>query len=137
MTYTLTAHPNTIVRDEDGAFIPTDPDNMDYQDYLAWLDEGNEPTPYTPPPAPEGEDNRTTTETRHPERAPQPYPTRTPGGTFTASRTARSAGGPTRNLARALDRSEPPASVKPSQHSRAPTPVTHGPARGTPKRTGR
>ena len=53
MTYTLTAHPNTIVRDEDGAFIPTDPDNVDYQDYLAWLDEGNEPTPYTPPPAAE------------------------------------------------------------------------------------
>ena len=49
MTYTLTAQPNTIVRDEDGAFIPTDPDNIDYQDYLAWLDEGNEPTPYTPP----------------------------------------------------------------------------------------
>jgi hypothetical protein len=26
---------------------------MDYRDYLAWLDEGNEPTPYTltqPPP---------------------------------------------------------------------------------------
>ena len=49
MTYTLTEHPNIIVRDEDGAFIPTDPDNVDYQDYLAWLDEGNEPTPYTPP----------------------------------------------------------------------------------------
>ena len=31
MTYTLTAHPNTIVRDEDDAFIPTDPDNTDYQ----------------------------------------------------------------------------------------------------------
>jgi hypothetical protein len=50
MTYTLTFEPNIIVRDEDGAFIPTDPDNIDYQDYLAWLDEGNEPTPYTPPP---------------------------------------------------------------------------------------
>jgi hypothetical protein len=49
MTYTLTAHPNTIVRDEDGAFIPMDLDNIDYQDYLAWLDEGHEPTPYTPP----------------------------------------------------------------------------------------
>ena len=49
MTYTLAAHPNIIVRDEDQAFIPTDPDNVDYQDYLAWLDEGNEPTPYTPP----------------------------------------------------------------------------------------
>ena len=40
-----------IQRDEDGAFIPTDPDNIDYQEYLAWLDEGNKPTPYTPPPA--------------------------------------------------------------------------------------
>jgi hypothetical protein len=38
-----------IQRDEDGAFIPFDPDNVDYQAYLAWLDEGNEPTPYTPP----------------------------------------------------------------------------------------
>jgi hypothetical protein len=55
MTYTLTAHPNTIVRDEDGAFIPTDPDNIDYQDYLAWLDEGNEPNAYVPPPAAKAE----------------------------------------------------------------------------------
>ena len=49
MTYTLTAQPTTIIRDEDQAFIPTDPDNTDYAEYLAWLDEGNEPTPYTPP----------------------------------------------------------------------------------------
>lgn len=48
--YQLTAHPNTIIRVSDQAFIPTDPDNTDYQAYLAWLDEGNEPTPYTPPP---------------------------------------------------------------------------------------
>jgi hypothetical protein len=40
---------NIIQRDEDGAFIPFDPDNMDYQAFLAWCDEGNEPTPYTPP----------------------------------------------------------------------------------------
>ena len=54
MTYTLTAHPNTIVRDEDGvqSFIPTDPDNVDYQDYLAWVKKGNKPTPYLPPPKP-------------------------------------------------------------------------------------
>ena len=55
MTYTLTANENTIVRDEDGAFIPTDPDNIDYQEYLAWLDEGNEPAPYVPPPAAKAE----------------------------------------------------------------------------------
>ena len=48
-TYTLTAYPNTIVRDVDGAFIPDDPANLDYQNYLAWLDAGNEPNPYTPP----------------------------------------------------------------------------------------
>jgi hypothetical protein len=39
----------TIKRDEDSAFIPFDPGNRDYQEYLAWLDEGNEPTPATPP----------------------------------------------------------------------------------------
>ena len=49
MPYTLTRDPSTVVRNEDGAFIPFDPDNLDYQAYLAWLDEGNEPTPYTPP----------------------------------------------------------------------------------------
>ena len=55
MTYTqvwdhMTNAPHTgmIQRDEDGAFIPADPDNIDYQEYLAWRDEGNEPQP---PPA--------------------------------------------------------------------------------------
>jgi hypothetical protein len=51
MTYSLTPDPWITVRDKDGAFVPADPDNIDYQAYLAWLDEGNEPTPYTPPPA--------------------------------------------------------------------------------------
>ena len=51
MTYTLTAHPNTIVRDEDGAFIPTDPDNVDYQEFCRWVEAGGEPTSYTPPSA--------------------------------------------------------------------------------------
>ena len=57
MTYTQVwdhslneVHQGIIQRDEDGAFVPFDPDNIDYQNYLAWLDEGNEPTPYTPPP---------------------------------------------------------------------------------------
>jgi hypothetical protein len=36
-------HDSMIQRDEDGAFIPFDPDNVDYRDYLAWLDEGNAP----------------------------------------------------------------------------------------------
>jgi hypothetical protein len=49
MTYTLTAHPDTIVRDEDQSFIPTDPDNVDYQEFLRWQEDGGVPTPYTPP----------------------------------------------------------------------------------------
>jgi hypothetical protein len=36
---------NTIFRIEDNAFIPFDPANTDYQAYLKWLEEGNEPLP--------------------------------------------------------------------------------------------
>ena len=32
-----------ILRKEDNASIPFDPDNRDYQDYLAWVAEGNTP----------------------------------------------------------------------------------------------
>jgi len=34
-----------IQRLSDLAVIPFDPDNIDYQAYLAWLAEGNEPLP--------------------------------------------------------------------------------------------
>ena len=48
--YTLTAT-TTILRD-DGAHIPPDPMNRDYEEYLAWVAEGNTPAPYVAPPAP-------------------------------------------------------------------------------------
>jgi len=53
MTYQLTQG-DTIQRLSDNAFIPPNPDNADYQAYLAWVEEGNEPLPVpAPEPAPE------------------------------------------------------------------------------------
>jgi len=38
-----------ILRIEDSACIPFDPANTDYQEYLKWLAEGNEPLPADEP----------------------------------------------------------------------------------------
>lgn len=52
MTYQLTQS-ETIKRLSDNAFIPQDPANTDYQQYLEWVSQGNEPLPPDPIPTPE------------------------------------------------------------------------------------
>jgi hypothetical protein len=66
MEYQLISGSESVLRLPDGATIPPDPANADYQAYLAWVDAGNTPLPAAPPPIRTGagitvrEDVRTT-----------------------------------------------------------------------------
>jgi hypothetical protein len=126
-----------ILRDEDGAFIPLNPDNTDYQEYLAWLDEGNEPTIYTPPnttlPAPptdtEGEDNGTDTPSQ--SRDPSITVIASGGGTFEGDKHSRPAKPP------AAKPATPRPAPSPSERGRTPAPAKPVPGGRTPGGTGR
>jgi hypothetical protein len=49
--YQLTAT-EAVIRTIDGACIPADPANRDWQEYQEWLAAGGVPDPYVPPPDP-------------------------------------------------------------------------------------
>jgi len=45
LNYKLTPQDEIVQRLTDKAYIPFDVGNIDYQEYLAWLEEGNTPEP--------------------------------------------------------------------------------------------
>jgi hypothetical protein len=49
LTSFSTGKTSNIVRLEDNVFIPFDPANTDYQQYLKWVAEGNTPEPADEP----------------------------------------------------------------------------------------
>jgi hypothetical protein len=51
--YQLLPTPNTVLRNLDGAFVPFDPANRDYQLYQQWLAGGGVPDPLPVPTAQE------------------------------------------------------------------------------------
>jgi len=47
--YQLTATDQIVIRTADGACIPNDDGNRDWQEYVQWLQDGGVPDPYVPP----------------------------------------------------------------------------------------
>ena len=52
LVVTLPGMTQTVQRMSDGAFVPFDPANRDYQEYLQWIEAGNTPDPAPEPMAP-------------------------------------------------------------------------------------
>ena len=45
MTDLVACEPHAVRRKSDKALIPFDPNNIDYQEYLEWVNAGNTPDP--------------------------------------------------------------------------------------------